>query len=61
MSDMRCEMIRAMGLELDLVQKLGTVRSKRWSMVVVDGKVTELNVEPDGFGLSCSVAEKIQV
>lgn len=33
----------------------------RYSMVVQDGVVQSVNVEPDGTGLTCSVAEKIQV
>ena len=28
-------------------------------MMVEDGKVTKLNVEPDGTGLTCSLADKI--
>ena len=38
---------------------LGGLRSKRYAMVIVDGKVTDLQVEPDGFGLSCSLAPSI--
>ena len=30
-----------------------------FSMMVEDGKVTKLNVEPDGTGLTCSLADKI--
>lgn len=33
----------------------------RYSMVVQDGVVQSVNVEPDGTGLTCSLAEKIQV
>lgn len=33
----------------------------RYSMVVQDGVVESVNVEPDGTGLTCSLAEKIQV
>ncbi|KAJ0175869.1 hypothetical protein K1T71_009028 [Dendrolimus kikuchii] len=40
---------------------LGGFRSKRFSMVINDSKVEELNVEPDGTGLSCSLADKIKV
>lgn len=33
----------------------------RYSMVVQDGVVESVNVEPDGTGLTCSLAEKIQL
>lgn len=49
---------KALGLEVQ-ADVLGGLRSKRYSMVVEDGKVTQLNVEPDGFGLTCSLAENI--
>uniref|UniRef100_T1DIT5 Peroxiredoxin-5 n=1 Tax=Psorophora albipes TaxID=869069 RepID=T1DIT5_9DIPT len=40
---------------------LGGLRSKRYSMVLEDGVIKSLNVEPDGTGLSCSLADKIKV
>lgn len=40
---------------------LGGYRSKRFSMVIVDSKVSKLNVEPDGTGLSCSLADRLNV
>lgn len=40
---------------------LGGLRSKRFSMVLEDGVIKTLNVEPDGTGLSCSLADKIKV
>lgn len=49
---------KAIGLDVDAAV-LGGVRSKRYAMVVEDGKVTDLQVEPDGFGLSCSLAPSL--
>lgn len=49
----------AVDLAVDLAV-LGGKRSKRYSMIVEDGKVKELNVEPDNTGLSCSLADKIK-
>ncbi|XP_033226466.1 peroxiredoxin-5, mitochondrial [Belonocnema kinseyi] len=49
----------ALELSVDL-PPLGGKRSKRYSMVVEDGIVKELNVEPDNTGLSCSLADKIK-
>lgn len=46
-----------LGLELP---PLGGFRSKRYSMVVENGVVTSLNVEADGTGLSCSLADKLK-
>lgn len=51
---------KAANLTIDL-PPLGGVRSKRYSMVVENGVVQSLNVEADGTGLSCSLADKIKV
>ena len=47
---------RALGLELDASGFGMGMRGQRFSIVVDDGVVTELNVE-EGGGLSCSAAE----
>lgn len=59
LADPAAEFTDALGLSMDLAV-LGGKRSKRYSMVVVDGVVKELNVEPDGTGLSCSLADRIK-
>nr|AQW41374.1 peroxiredoxin [Penaeus monodon] len=56
LADTNGDFTKALGLEQDLAV-LGGLRSKRYSMVVEDGKITQLNVEPDGKGLSCSLAD----
>jgi len=53
------DLTKALGLELDLSAVLGNVRCKRFSMLVEDGTVTKINIEPDGTGLSCSLAANI--
>jgi peroxiredoxin 5 len=58
LADPRAEFTRALGLEVD-APGLGGTRSKRYAMVVEDGKVTHLEVEPDGFGLSCSLSKPL--
>lgn len=49
---------KALGLELDLVERGLGIRSQRFSMIVDDGKITHLNVE-DGPSFDVSSAENI--
>ncbi|TRY57535.1 hypothetical protein DNTS_023485 [Danionella cerebrum] len=49
----------AVDLSLDseqLIQVLGNLRSQRYAMLIEDGVVKKLSVEPDGTGLTCSLA-----
>ncbi|KAM4546423.1 peroxiredoxin-5, mitochondrial [Fundulus diaphanus] len=53
---------KAVDLLLDsdqIVQVLGNPRSKRYAMLVEDGVVKKINVEPDGTGLTCSLSSNI--
>ncbi len=58
LADPVAEYTKALGLDVDAAA-LGGARSKRYAMVLEDGKVTQLEVEPDGFGLTCSLSESI--
>lgn len=58
LADTNAEFTKAVELDMNIVP-LGGVRSKRYSMVVENGTVQAINVEPDGTGLSCSLADKI--
>jgi len=58
LADVNAEFTKACGLTKD-IPPLGGVRSVRYSMIIDDGVVKALNVEPDGTGLSCSLAENI--
>jgi len=49
---------KALGLELDLVERGLGVRSQRFSMIVDDGKISHLNIE-DGPVYDVSSAENI--
>lgn len=51
---------KAVDLTVDL-PPLGGLRSKRYSMVIDDGVVVKLNVEPDNTGLSCSLADRLKL
>jgi 2-Cys peroxiredoxin 5 len=59
LADTNGELTAALGLGIDLSKALGSVRTKRFSAVIDDGVVTALNVEPDGTGLTCSLADPI--
>jgi peroxiredoxin len=51
------EFTKAIGLELDRTKEGMGIRSQRYSMVVDDGTVTALNVEPSGqYGASSAEA-----
>ena len=58
LADPAGDFTKAVGLGVNAAV-LGGLRSKRYSMVIEDGVVTALNVEPDGFGLSCSLADPL--
>jgi peroxiredoxin len=57
MADGSAEFTKALGLEFDLIQRGMGIRSKRYSMLVTDGVVKQLNVEASGFDVSS--AEKM--
>jgi peroxiredoxin len=57
LGDGSCEFTEAMGLTVDRISAGMGVRSQRYSMIVDDGKVTALNVEPSGeYGVSSAEA-----
>jgi len=59
LADTSAEFAKAAGLDIDLKAVLGSVRMKRFSMIVDDGKLTFLNIEPDGTGMTCSLASNV--
>jgi peroxiredoxin len=58
MADGSAEFTKAMGLEMDLTKFGMGVRSKRYSMLVEDGVVKQLNIEP-GSKVEVSSAETL--
>eukprot|EP01004_Peranema_trichophorum_P009863 NODE_8613_length_662_cov_24.369202_g7988_i0.p1 GENE.NODE_8613_length_662_cov_24.369202_g7988_i0~~NODE_8613_length_662_cov_24.369202_g7988_i0.p1 ORF type:complete len:177 (-),score=20.92 NODE_8613_length_662_cov_24.369202_g7988_i0:75-605(-) len=59
LADPRAEFAKALGTSIDLSGALGNVRTKRFSMVVNNGVIEKLNVEPDNTGLACSLAKPL--
>ncbi|XP_044748121.1 peroxiredoxin-5, mitochondrial [Coccinella septempunctata] len=60
LADPSAELAKKLDLTVDIAP-LGGLRSKRYSMVIDNGKITSLQVEPDGTGLSCSLAEAVKL
>jgi len=60
LADADASLAKALGVDM-LIPPLGGVRSKRFALVAEDGKITQINVEPDGTGLSCSLVEQIKL
>ena len=58
LADPKGNFTKAVGLDVD-APGLGGLRSKRYAMLVDDGVVTHLELEPDGFGLSCSLSSSM--
>ena len=57
LGDGSCELTEALGLTVDRIAAGMGIRSQRYSMVVKDGTVAELNVEPSGeYGVSSAEA-----
>jgi len=62
LADGNGEYTRALGLELDATGFGMGTRGKRFSMIVKDGKVTHLNIEPPGqFGVSSAESTLAQL
>ncbi len=58
-SDPQAAFTKAMELSTE-IPVLGGTRSMRYSMLLDDGVVKAINVEPDGTGLSCSLAQHMK-
>merc|ERR1719195_576481 len=49
LADAKCELTKALDMELDASAKLGNVRSQRYAMIIDDGKVVKLGMDDDAF------------
>jgi len=59
LADTKADFARATGLDVDLKDVLGSVRCKRFAMIIDDGIVKDLQIEPDGTGMTCSLVENM--
>ncbi|GAV04567.1 hypothetical protein RvY_14834 [Ramazzottius varieornatus] len=58
LADPQAKVTKALKMEKDLAP-LGGIRSKRFSMLIENGKVAKMFVEPDGVGVSCSLSDNM--
>ncbi|XP_075215684.1 uncharacterized protein LOC142321466 [Lycorma delicatula] len=59
-ADTQAILTTALGVTIEL-PSLGGIRSKRYSMVLSNGRIQTFNIEPDGIGLSVSRAAFIAI
>eukprot|EP00993_Chasmostoma_nieuportense_P005206 NODE_5836_length_604_cov_46.157233_g5671_i0.p1 GENE.NODE_5836_length_604_cov_46.157233_g5671_i0~~NODE_5836_length_604_cov_46.157233_g5671_i0.p1 ORF type:complete len:183 (+),score=64.54 NODE_5836_length_604_cov_46.157233_g5671_i0:37-549(+) len=59
LADPAAEFAKALGTDFDATGALGNIRSKRFSMLVEQGVIKQLNIESDNTGLACSLAPKL--
>ncbi|PAA63584.1 hypothetical protein BOX15_Mlig033249g2, partial [Macrostomum lignano] len=59
LSDTQAIFVEAAGLSLDLSHLLGGLRAKRFVMVIEDGVVKQLDVEPDPTKATCTLADQL--
>merc|ERR1711972_407219 len=49
LADTKCELTKALDMELDATGKLGNVRSQRYAMLIDDGKIKKIGMDDDAF------------
>ncbi|EOO01990.1 putative tsa family protein [Phaeoacremonium minimum UCRPA7] len=59
LGDPSAEFTKALDLDFDASKIFGGVRSKRYALVIEDGKVKSVNVEKDNTGTNDSMADKV--
>jgi len=56
LSDVLCEFTRGIGMETNMYAQLGSIRSKRYAMILENGVVKYLTVEDNAQKTSCTMA-----
>ncbi|KAG0337106.1 Peroxiredoxin-5, mitochondrial [Podila humilis] len=59
LADPQGNFVKSLGLDFDASAALGGHRSKRFALVLENGKITKAFVEPNNTGLSVSLAENL--
>ncbi|TEA12086.1 Peroxiredoxin-5 [Colletotrichum sidae] len=59
LGDPAAEFTKLFDLDFESAQIFGNTRSKRYTLVIEDGKVKKAHVEPDNIGTSVSLADKV--
>ncbi|XDG05061.1 hypothetical protein ABKA04_004676 [Annulohypoxylon sp. FPYF3050] len=59
LADPAGEFTKALELDFDLPAVFGNTRGKRYALVIENGKVKSVHVEPDSTGTNVSLAEKV--
>ncbi|KAK4556008.1 hypothetical protein LTR86_006704 [Recurvomyces mirabilis] len=59
LADAQGAFTRAVEMEWDATAAFGQPRSKRYALLIEDGKVKEAHVEPDNTGVNVSAADKV--
>ncbi|KAF2760154.1 Redoxin [Pseudovirgaria hyperparasitica] len=59
LADPSAAFAKSLDLTFDAPQIFGGPRSKRYALLIKDGKVAEAHIEPDNTGLNISAAEKV--
>lgn len=49
LADTRCELTKALGMELDKTEKLGNMRCQRFALLTQDGVVKHVALDEDSF------------
>ncbi|CAJ1392093.1 unnamed protein product [Effrenium voratum] len=49
LADAKCELTKALDMELDASAKLGNIRSERYALIIDDGKITKITKGEDSF------------
>mmetsp|Transcript_53980 Transcript_53980/g.152978 ORF Transcript_53980/g.152978 Transcript_53980/m.152978 type:complete len:164 (-) Transcript_53980:78-569(-) len=49
LADTKCQLTMALGMEFDATERLGSIRSKRYAMLIDDGKIIKLGMDEGAF------------